>query len=473
MRPHLSRANHLVVFRSLPALVVIGLLLTSPQLFGEEPRLPGTPAKNLRRTPAVAVVEKNNDAVVNIFSERTVTLENREKHIELMQLQQRVNGMGTGVVIDPRGYILTNHHVVDDVQLLRVRLHDGTALAARVVVREPAEDLAIIKVDPRTPLSTPTFGTATDLAVGETVIAIGNAFGYEHSVTLGVISALKRDVVLNREVSYKSLIQTDASINPGNSGGPLFNIHGELIGINVAIRAGAQGIGFAIPADTALRVAADMLSVKRRTGLAHGMILRDALDVSDNPIRRWATIDRVDPSSPADKAGLRAGDVLDKAGELKIICALELERSFIDRAAGEKLAIVVRRGANVKGEGGEEVRTELVMRTPEKAPAALPIDLVWRKLGVKVQPAPLDLVVKANPQLHGGLLITDVNPNTAAGKSGFQRGDILIGLHQWETINIDNVSYVLNHPDLATFAPVRFYRIRAGQLERGWLANLE
>jgi serine protease Do len=454
------------------ALLLIALLL-SPPLRADELKPRGVPASSLRRTPAVEVVDKNEAAVVNIFSERTIALDNREKQIELMQLQQRVNGMGTGVVIDPRGYILTNHHVVDDVQMLRVRLHDGATFTARIVVREPAEDLAVIKIDVNRPLPTATFGTATDLNVGETVIAIGNAFGYEHSVTLGVVSAVKRDVVLNREVSYKSLIQTDASINPGNSGGPLFNIHGELIGINVAIRAGAQGIGFAIPVDTAMRVAADMLSAKRRTGLAHGLTVRNALDVSDNPIRRWTVVERVEPGSPADKAGFMAGDVLDKAGEQKMICTLDLERAFLDRPLGEKVAIVARRGATSKGEGGAEIRGELALRGPDKAPAALPVDLVWKKLGVKVLPAPIDQVVKANPQLHGGMLITDVNAETVAAKAGFQRGDILIGLHQWETINIDNIAYVLNHPDLATFTPVRYFRIRGGQLQRGWLPNLE
>ncbi len=470
MRSPRSNRNRMLLPFS--ALVSIGLIL--PTLVrADELKVRGTPASSLRRTPIVEVVDKNRPAVVNIFSERTVSRDIREKHIEQTQMAQRVNGMGTGVIIDPRGYILTNHHVVDDVQMLRVRLCDGGSFTARVVVREPAEDLAVIKIDAPKPLPTATFGTATDLSVGETVIAIGNAFGYEHSVTLGVVSALKRDVVLNREVSYKSLIQTDASINPGNSGGPLFNIHGELIGINVAIRAGAQGIGFAIPADTALRVSADMLGTKRRTGLAHGLTIRDALDVSDNPIRRWAAVDRVETGSPADRAGLKAGDVLEAAADQKVVCALDFERAFLDRPAGEKVAIKVRRGATSKGDDGEVVSIELALRSSEKAPAGLPTDLVWKKLGVKVQPAPIDQVLKANAQLHGGLTITDVNADTVAAKAGFQRGDILIGLHQWETINVDNIAYVLNHPDLATFTPVRYFRIRGGQLQRGWLANLE
>ncbi len=448
-------------------------LLTQPLFAGDDTKPRGVPASNLRRTPVVEVVDKNKAAVVNIFSERTVTRENREKQLELMQLQQRVNGMGTGVVIDPRGYILTNHHVVEDVQLLRVKLHDGTSVNARIVAREPSEDLAVIKIDAGRQLPLTILGTATDLNIGEGVVAIGNAFGYEHTVTAGVVSALKRDVVLNREISYKSLIQTDASINPGNSGGPLFNMQGELIGINVAIRAGAQGIGFTIPIDNALKVAAEMLSIKRRTGMAHGLTVRDALDVGDSTIRRWALIERVDTGSPADKAGLKPGDVLDRSLDTKIICHLDLERAFLERAAGDAIPMVARRGANARGEGGDELRVEITLKNNDRAPNQLPVDLVWRKLGLKVQPAAADQVVKANPQLHGGLLVTDVSIDSAAGRAGFQRGDILIGLHLWETVNVDNVTYVLNHPDYATFAPMRFFRVRAGQLQRGWLTGME
>ena len=151
--------------------------------------------------------------------------------------QNRVNGMGTGIVVDPRGYIITNQHVVDDVSLLRVRLADGTTLSARVVARDTESDLALLKINPGKPLPVMPLGTTKDLQVGETVVAIGNAYGYDHTVTVGVVSALGRDVTLNKDVRYRSLIQTDASINPGNSGGPLINLHGDLVGVNVAIRA--------------------------------------------------------------------------------------------------------------------------------------------------------------------------------------------------------------------------------------------
>src|SRR5438128_1207596 len=223
---------------------VAGLVSAALGLF--VPAIPAAPP-NPRRTAIVEVVERVRGAVVNIHSERTVLGPASEELFAHTPSQNRINGMGTGVVIDPRGYIVTNQHVVEDVNVIRVRLADGTTHSARVLTRDHDSDLALLKIDVSRPLPTMPLGTSSDLMVGETVIAIGNAYGYEHTVTVGVISALKRDVTLNKEISYKQLIQTDAAINPGNSGWPLLNVNGHLLAVNVAIRAGAQRIGFAIP----------------------------------------------------------------------------------------------------------------------------------------------------------------------------------------------------------------------------------
>ncbi|MCC6420838.1 MAG: trypsin-like peptidase domain-containing protein, partial [Gemmataceae bacterium] len=237
----------------LPATLCL-ILVSRPAVPAQEPaplmEAPGRDAHArflARRTPIVALVERVKGAVVNIHSERTVRAPGSAEALASAPAQSRINGMGTGLVIDPRGYIVTNHHVVEDVNVIRVRLADGSSVSAIVLARSHENDLALLKIDVKTALPTMPLGTAQDLMVGETVVAVGNPYGYEHTVSQGIVSAIKRDVSLNKEMSYKALIQTDASINPGNSGGPLLNIHGELIGINVAIRAGAQGIGFAIP----------------------------------------------------------------------------------------------------------------------------------------------------------------------------------------------------------------------------------
>jgi serine protease Do len=418
----------------------------------------------------VDVVKRVGDAVVSIHSERTVQGPSAEELFALSPSQNRINGMGTGILIDPRGYIVTNHHVVEDVNLIRVRLADGTAASARVLARDAESDLALLKIDVGRALPVIPLGTAADLQVGEDVLAIGNAYGYDHTVTVGVVSAVKRDVTLNKEISYKALIQTDAAINPGNSGGPLLNVNGELVGVNVAIRAGAQGIGFAIPVDTMMRVAADMMSVRRRNGTTHGLAVSDRVEGAadgdgEAAPRRSLVVDRVDAGGPGERAGVQRGDVVVHAGDLAVACGLDLERALLDRPAGERVPLVLRRG-------GQEVHLDLALQAADRAgPSAA--EVVWQKLGVRLQPVSAELVAHSNQQLHGGLLVVDVRADGAAGKAGIQRGDVLVGLHQWEMLTPDNVVFVLTHPDLASFNPLRFYIVRAGQVHRGWLQQVE
>ena len=262
------------------------------------------PASDSRRTAVVEAVEKVQQCVVSISSEKKAASHSRWPFSAEENQRPRVSGMGSGVLIDGRGYILTNHHVVDKVQGIVVQLSDGTTYPARVLQFDAVMDLAILKVDADHPLPAIEIGTSSDLMVGETVITIGNAFGYENTVSVGIVSALHRDVTLSDDQVYRNLIQTDACINPGNSGGPLINIDGELIGINVAVRAGAQGIGFALPIDEVKRVAAEMLSTRRLASTWHGLV---ASEQRQGTKRRVVVISEVQPGSPAEAAGLQAG----------------------------------------------------------------------------------------------------------------------------------------------------------------------
>jgi serine protease Do len=417
-----------------------------------------------RRTPVVSAIDRVRDAVVNIHSERSVQGPiPADDLFAFAPSQSRINGMGSGILVDPRGYIVTNQHVVEEVQSIRVRLRDGTVVPARVVARDPESDLALLKIDAARPLAVMPLGTAADVMVGETVIAIGNAYGYEHTVTTGIVSAVGRDVVLNKDVSYKALIQTDTAINPGNSGGPLLNVNGELIGVTVAIRAGAQNIGFAIPVDTMIRVTAALMGGKGRTSFpVHGLFVRDEVRkaTEDTPFSRSVVVQKAEPGGPGAQAGMQPGDVLLKAGDLPISSSLDLERAFVERPAGEHVPVVFRRGV-------AEQRAELVVEPPHPAPVST--DLVWRKLGLKLQGVGADGVARSHPQLHGGLAVLEVRPNSSASKAGLQRGDVLVGLHQWEMLSLENVLFVLNHPDLNTFNPMRFFILRGGQVHRGWL----
>jgi serine protease Do len=424
-----------------------------------------TPGK--RKDQVVDVYDKIKASVVNIHSERTVTAPADDPFNRQPVQPQRVNGMGTGIVLDPRGYILTNFHVVDDVHSLRIRLYDGTSYTARIVVVDKEADLALIKIEPAKPLPVIPFGTSSDLMVGESVIAIGNAYGYEHSVTDGRVSYKGRDVTLNKDMGYKNLIQTSAPINPGNSGGPLLNIMGEVVGLNVAIRAGAQNIGFALPADFVINRAADLIG-RKRGGLRHGMIVRDVVtrDGIESPARRAVVVEAVEANSPASAAGVKSGDVIEQVDDVTVLTSIDLERGLIDKVAGTKIPVKLIRDK-------QSVSIELSFQAVgAKIPPASAVDVAWKRLGVKLQPVGADAVAKANSQLRGGLLVTDVAAGSACATAGIQKGDILVGLHQWESLNLDNVSFVLNHKDFATFLPLKFYLSRDGKVLDGWITGV-
>jgi serine protease Do len=445
-----------------PAPVVASAPADAPEVLPAAGRAV-TPGK--RRDEVVDVYEKVKAAVVNIHSERTVNNPSDDPFARTPVRPQQVNGMGTGIVLDPRGYILTNYHVIDDVSSLRVRLHDGTGFPARVVGTDKEADLALVKVDPSRPLPVMGFGTSADLMVGEPVIAIGNAFGYEHTVTQGRVSFKGRDVSLNKDTGYKGLIQTSAPINPGNSGGPLLNVLGELVGVNVAIRAGAQNIGFALQVDFVIGRAANMLAL-RRNGARHGLVVRNEAvrDATEGPVRRTLSVEAVEPGSAAATAGFKAGDVIDRVDDVPVFTSVDLERGLLDRGAGSKVAVRVSRN------GTPAEPLELALEPGTKSPGS-PIDVAWRRLGVKLSPVTADAVAKANPALRGGLLVTEVTPGSLAGAAGILRGDVLVGLHQWETLRVEDVAFVLSHKDLATFLPLKFFVARDGKLRDGHLSG--
>src|SRR4051794_18730040 len=311
-----------------------------------------------RRTPVVEAVSKAGPSVVNITSEKKAASTSRWPFSTEENQRPKVSGMGTGVIIDGRGYILTNHHVVEKVQGIEVHLVDGSSHPARLVQFDEVMDLAMLKIDAGRPLTAIAIGASADLMVGESVITIGNAFGYENTVSVGIISALKRNVTLSDEQVYRNLIQTDASINPGNSGGPLINIDGELIGINVAVRAGAQGIGFALPIDDVKLVAAEMMSTRRLARTWHGLVAGE----SRNGQGRAVVLAEVQNGSPAEAAGFRPGDHVVKVGDLAVSTPLDIERGLLDLPPGQSTKVVVHRD-------GKEQALDLELR-PLGQPAA-------------------------------------------------------------------------------------------------------
>ena len=444
-----SRDHCLPLPLALLALLAAICLSTCPQY--------ATAVSQERLTPIVRAVRDCSPAVVNIQGQKSVTntAENGTSS------SRQVNGMGTGVVIDPRGYILTNHHVVDGVRRINVTLDGGRTYIAKIIAHDKATDLAVIRIRTPKPLPTVRLGTSHDLMVGETVIAVGNAFGYEHTVTRGIISQLHRNVQVNETQKYFDLIQTDASINPGNSGGPLLNIDGEMIGVNVAVRAGAQGIGFAIPLNKALEVATRLMSIERIDNHWHGMTAL-AVDGPTGPI----TVARIDRGSPAQRCGLERGDLIEQIGKLKIKRNLDIERALLGRRTGETVPVRVRRDNEIV-ELELAVADRAIVAVSDQPPANNPIQqATWKTFGLRLEQASQSSLRAAELPYKGGMRVVSVRPGSSAAKQGVQKGDILVKMHRWTVSSSKDVRQILDNSDaLARIGSGEvLYRTRCGYL---------
>jgi serine protease Do len=406
-----------------------------------------------RVTPVVLAVRNARQAVVSIRGQKTVLESTDPANPDASEAPRQVNGMGTGTVIDSRGYILTNYHVVSDVRRIEVTLDDGRGCVADMIAYDSAADLAVIKIPTTKPLPMIHIGTSSDLMVGESVIALGNAFGYEQTVTRGVVSALGRDVQVSDTQSYDDLIQTDASINPGNSGGPLLNIDGEMVGVNVAVRAGAQGIGFAIPIDSALTVASKLLNVQRIQNHWHGLVTQ-ADDAPDGPL----VVAKVERASPAERLGIQPGDQVVRVGSTHVSRPLDLERAFLDRALGDPVTVEVRRGQ-------QTLTLDLALAdSPVKlaAPPVLAGDdaRLWDVFGLNLSQEPRSTFDRRSTRYRGGMHVNSVRPNSPAAQEGIQPGDILVGMHKWETASDQDIQYIISRPNLEQIGQMKFYVLR-------------
>jgi serine protease Do len=409
-----------------------------------------TRAAELRRTPIVQAVDRAKTAIVNIHGEKSVPVD--DAHAGQPENLRRVNGMGTGVVIDPRGYIVTNHHVVDNVPRINVTLADESTYIADLISYDVATDLAIIHIDAGHALPVIPIGTSSDLMLGETVIAVGNAYGYSHTVTQGIISALHRSVQVSDMQGYDDLIQTDAAINPGNSGGPLLNIDGDMIGVNVAVRAGAQLIGFAIPVDNVLDIVADLISSRRLGQTWHG--------VTGKPHDGGMIVTEIDDDSPAATIGLKVGDVITSAGEQSIARPVDLERAMLGHHSGDEVSLAVERDRHTTS------LNIVLAAVPDRHKSS---DTTWEQLGMKLAPMPETQFNRLGTRYRGGLTVTAVRTDGPAARQGIRRGDVLVGMHRWETTSMSHVSYVLARPEFAKLEPIKFYIVRGHETLSGQL----
>jgi len=375
-----------------------------------------------RRTPVVAAVERVRGAVVNVAAEELVRFREPSRGGSIAEqlfgelFEQpstrrgyAVTSLGSGVIVAPEGWVLTNAHVVERGARFRVGLLDGRELLAKVVGTDPSSDLAVLKLDTKERLPFATMGRSDDLLIGETVIAIGNPFGLSHTVTTGVVSAVHRNFKAGDRTLF-DFVQTDASINPGNSGGALLDIEGRLVGVNTAILGDrSAGIGFAIPIDRARRVADDLI--------AHGEVREGYLGISvdDLPAKEGSplgasggvVVTGVDPGSPGERAGVRKGDRVEAVQGFTPESAGEFRFRVRDLPIGSAARLELSRGG-----ARQSLQVTAIELSPERVS-----DLVSRRTGLTL----------GEETVQGGALVVvrRVARGSPGARAGLQPGDLV------------------------------------------------
>ena len=355
---------------------------------------------------------------------------------------RRVNSLGSGFVIDADGIIVTNNHVIADADEITVNLNDGTELVADVVGRDTKTDIAVLRVEPESPLTAVPFGDSEELRIGDWVVAIGNPFGLGGSVSAGIVSAVKRVIDTS---SLNNFIQTDAAINRGNSGGPLFNMDGEVIGINTAIissSGGSIGIGFAIPADLAIPVIAQLVDFgETRRGWLGVRAMSVSEDIAeslglDEP--KGALIASVGEGSPADDAGLEPGDVIVSFDGTEIDEARALLRAVTDTPVGRTVEVEVLREDGPVTIGIEigqldETANQLERAVQEEQSAEDGEALDFRAFGMRMTTLTPEIRNREGiDETIDGLLVVEVDPDSDAAERQIEAGNIITSVGQEE-----------------------------------------
>ena len=414
------------------AWVIPFLVLAAPPLVGAQQ---AGDRQSPRRNAVVKAVEDVSAAVVNISSEYEVSGQLSpfirfdmdtffrdffERHFET---RRKLSSRGSGVIIDgERGFILTNEHVVEKSGTITVVLKDGREFKPEIIGADPESDLAVLQIQSDKTLPAIPMGDSGDIMIGETVIAIGNPFGFSNSVTTGVISAINRSVRTKNRV-YHDFLQTDASINPGNSGGPLLNINGELIGVNTAIYAKAEGIGFAIPINTAKKIVSDLIAygqvIHAWLGLTVQNIDQRLAGYLNLPSDKGIVVKDLAPGSPAAGAGIREGDVILAIGDQAIQSVSDYEYAMRGRSKGETIKVKLRRNNR---------ETTLAVKAAI-FPKRLAMDLAYRLIGVKVVDIGEKNRFQRPIQADAGVIISEVDPNSELAGIGVRPGDVILKIN--------------------------------------------
>jgi len=406
-----------------------------------------TTAKSLGRA-FVEVAKKVQPAVVNVTTEKTITMRPWERYGEDFfrgspfedffkgfgfpprekgkEYRQKQRSGGSGVIVDKEGYILTNNHVIEGADKVKIKLNDGREFTATVKGQDSRTDLAVLNIKAKD-LPVATLGDSDKLEVGEWAIAIGSPFGLEHTVTVGVISAKGRSGLGTG--TYEDFVQTDASINPGNSGGPLINIDGEVVGINAMIIQPGTGIGFAIPINMAKQILSDLIK--------EGKVVRPWLGISAQDLtpemiehfrvkeKEGVLVGQVHPGTGAEKAGLLSGDIIKSVDDKAIKNVTELVKEIQKKKVGQKVKLSLLRDG--KGMTIEVTTTSM----PEKPEAPKEKEEEEEKLGARVQELTPQLASRYGiTGVKRGVLVLSVEGGSLADDIGLQEGDVILEINR-------------------------------------------
>ena len=437
--PEIKSQNNILIISAVSLIVFFNLLfIITPALLN---------AENLRESAVVKAIRKVSPAVVNISSEVEVRKRanpfygfGMDPNFESFfrdffdpgfEQKYKRTSLGSGVIIDgKRGFILTNKHVLLKSSTITVVLRDGREFKAQIIGADPDSDLAVLRISPKGDLPAIEMGDSANLMIGETVIAIGNPFGFSNTVTTGVISATNRSIKVD-DAFYHDFIQTDASINPGNSGGPLLNIYGELIGINTAIYAKAQGIGFAIPINNARRIVTDLIKYGEVIPAWIGVTVQDLDDELAQYLKATAVkgvlVKKTEKSGPAFNAGILDGDIIQSIGSRKILSQNDFNAAMSNISAGETININIWRNG----------KTKEVSVKSSPFPIELALDLAHNILGVTVKNLSKKDRNIYKTYTQEGVVITEINRNSYLARIGAVPGDVI---RQMDELTIKNIN---------------------------------
>lgn len=338
----------------------------------------------------------------------------------------RKKGLGSGFILSTDGYILTNNHVVRKAEEIEVILQSGDRYSAGIVGKDPKTDLALLKIEAEKPLPAVRMGDSSVLEIGDRVLAIGNPFGLGHTVTAGIVSAKGRALGIGQ---YDNFIQTDAAINPGNSGGPLFNFEGEVVGVNTAVIARGQGLGFAIPINMASMVVEQLKTHGRVVRAWLGVMIQDVTPEISEALgidrREGGLISEVKEGSPAAEAGVRRGDVVVSVNGEKIADAAALARKLALLEPGVPTEFVVLR------DGGEKTYSIRLVEHPDnqKSGEAEARRDVERGLGIEVSDITQTIRNRLGVKRSEGVVVVSVAPGSVASEKGIRVGDLVLEIN--------------------------------------------